>query len=286
MRAAIVLFGSVLLSACVGGAVHPGHAASAQRAPPDCKAASLQVNGHALWVDLEGSGSLTVVFEAGGGNDSTAWSDLAPRVRALGVRTFVYDRAGLGRSDVDPSAYSIGREVGALRSALDQCRVQGPIVFVGHSYGGVIGLLASARDERIAGIVLLDTIVPGFYTPERIAALLAEYRPQYAEVREKAPKLAQAMIPLMEATPQTVEALDRESIPVDLPITDVVAERSNEKTPEAIAAWKSAHQAFVAKSPSRMSVLAVGSGHKVMQDAPDLVLETVARMIATVGARH
>ncbi|HSS00326.1 MAG TPA: hypothetical protein VLM79_24880, partial [Kofleriaceae bacterium] len=63
----------------------------------------MQLNGPQLWVQVAGQGDATVVFEAGGGDDASAWDKIEPQVRMLSsVRTVVYDRAGLGHSAPAP----------------------------------------------------------------------------------------------------------------------------------------------------------------------------------------
>ena len=51
-----------------------------------CSPGRVMAGGAPLWVDLEGRGKLTIVFEAGNGNDSSVWTDIVTRVRALGMR--------------------------------------------------------------------------------------------------------------------------------------------------------------------------------------------------------
>lgn len=90
-----------------------------------------------LWVDDEGAGPVTVVFESGNGKDSTVWDAIAPRVRALGARTFAYDRAGLGRSDPAPATYTVEAELARLQRVLRMCRVRArssswPIAMAGY----------------------------------------------------------------------------------------------------------------------------------------------------------
>jgi pimeloyl-ACP methyl ester carboxylesterase len=155
-----------------------------------CLAGAVDVGPHRLWTELQGSGDTTVVFEAGGGADSAVWAEIVPRVQALGLRTLRYDRAGLGRSDPRPGAYDVRRDAQDLRTLLDRCEVTGRILVVSHSYGGFVSLLAAAADRRVAGLVLVDANVPGYFTQARLDALLAEYRPRYAELREQAPRLA------------------------------------------------------------------------------------------------
>lgn len=256
----------------------PGAGAS----PRTCGSELVDVGGRRLFVDLAGTGGLTVVFEAGGGNDSRVWAQIAPRVRAAGVRTFVYDRAGLGQSELGPAPYSIDDEVQALRSALTGCSVGAPLVLVAHSYGGAVSLLTASIDERVAGLVLLDALVPGATPKSEVDAILAEYRPQYDELRRQAPELAKAMIPMMEAYPSTVRKLDGVRLRERLPIVDVVAEHTTTHTPETETLWRRAHAAFVASARGRKSVLAAGSGHKVMQDKPDTVVAAILEVIAEV----
>lgn len=254
------------------------------KAPDRCNATSIQVNQSALWVDHRRLGRLTVVFESGGGNDSTVWAGFLEKLRPLQLGTFVYDRAGLGKSDVDPSPYSVQREVDTLATALSVCDVRGDLILVAHSYGGNIALLTAQQNRQVKGVVLLDTDVPGFNNPERVQKILDTYRPQYAEVRAKAPKLASAVIPMMEAYPATVRALDAVELPPGLPIMDIVAEKPADKTGEELAAWHAAHQAFVRQDKARTGVIAIGSGHKIVADRPDLVLQAIESLVKRMSS--
>jgi pimeloyl-ACP methyl ester carboxylesterase len=94
----------------------------------------VDVGGRRLWTSVSGAGSPTIVFEAGGGDDSSVWGALEPEVReGSRVRTFLYDRAGLGRSDPPPAGvYRIDDEAAALARALDARQVSGPGVLLAH----------------------------------------------------------------------------------------------------------------------------------------------------------
>lgn len=255
-------------------------------APLRCAGTHVAAGGASLWADLQGEGPLTVVFEAGNGNDSTVWSAVAPRVRALGIRTLVYDRAGLGRSGPLPAGYSIESEVGRLRSLLDICDVEGPILFVGASYGGAIGLLTAAADARIAGMVLVDAVVPEVATEKWAIEFRDAARPDYAAVRKEAPALAAAVIPLVEAMPQTATLLRQAQI-ADIPIIDIVADKTAVpgKDAEADKAWVSAHADFAAKGRNRSAVLATGSGHRIMIDKPEVVITAIAELAGSLETR-
>jgi pimeloyl-ACP methyl ester carboxylesterase len=240
-----------------------------------------------LWTSVAGAGSPTVVFEAGGGDDSSVWAAIEPDVREQnGVRTLVYDRAGLGRS-APPTAgeYRIEDEAAALVRALDARRLPGPIVLVAHSYGGFVATLVAARDPRVAGVVLVDANLAAFFDDAEVERLLALYTPQFPALEEQAPELAQVLIPLMRAYPETARRLRTVEYPASLPTIDIVAEHSWGATPEQNDSMRRVHAEFVAAAPeTREAVLADGSGHYVMRDRPDVVLEAIALMIARVRA--
>lgn len=267
---------AVLLGAC------------AQHAPPprpsvataSCAQAVLAIDGNKIWVDAEGAGEVTVAFEAGFGNDSTVWATLAPKIRAGGARTFVYDRAGMGKSTIDTTApYSIDNDVHILTSALTRCGIAGPIVLVGHSYGGGMSLVAASQDPRIRGVVLLDAMAPNVWPQEEVERNLVTMRAQYDEIRAQAPELAKVAIPWAEALPDTVKRIDAVRLPPTLPIIDIVAENGRDNAVSA-KLWRDAHIGFTANNRYREYILAAGSSHKVMVDKLELVVDSILRMLA------
>jgi pimeloyl-ACP methyl ester carboxylesterase len=239
-----------------------------------------------VWSEVRGDGSPTVVFEAGGGENSSVWAGVEAEVRMReGLRTFLYDRAGLGRSAPTSPPYRIDDEADALGGELDRQGIGAPVVLVAHSYGGFVATLLAAADERVAGVVLVDANLASYFDEERLDKLLATYRPQYPELERAAPELARVMIPLMEAYPATVERLRGVDIPDDIPTIDIAAERTWIDEPEDVEAFRRAHEDFVAASPAREAVFARDSSHHVMHDRPDVVLDAISRVVAKVRAR-
>lgn len=250
-----------------------------------CTTSVLTIGRNRIWVDEEGTGNVTVVFEAGFGNESGVWANITPKIRAAGARTFVYDRAGLGKSTIDTTApYSLDNDVAILRSALNACGIEGPIIMVGHSYGGAISLVLASDDDRIKGLVLIEALVPGAWPKSEVDKNLATMRSQYAEVRQQAPALAKVAIPWAEAMPATAQRIDAVRVPESLPIIDIVAEKGM-NNPETAKIWQSAHLGFTDDNPHREHVLAVGSSHKVMADQPDLVVKAILDMLQKLGGR-
>jgi len=111
------------------------------------------------WIE-SGAGTPAVILIAGRNDTALSWGPvlaaLAGRVRAV-----AYDRAGLGDSDPDLKTPSTERTVADL-SRLVNVISAGPCLVAGHSYGGLLALLlAVSRPDQLAGLVLVDPVVPG-----------------------------------------------------------------------------------------------------------------------------
>ena len=105
------------------------------------------------WVET-GSGSPAVVLEAALGEPaSLAYAGVLATV-AEQVRVIAYDRAGIGASD-PVSQVTVMSQVSDL--AAIAAAGGGPCILVGHSWGGLLVLLAAAQHpDLIAGLVLVD----------------------------------------------------------------------------------------------------------------------------------
>ncbi|TWH20707.1 alpha/beta fold hydrolase [Prauserella rugosa] len=112
---------------------------------------------HAL--DRGTAGDLpTVVFESGLVSPLQSWSwvqgDLAAR-----TRTISYERAGTGWSEPGPAPRSVPRLAEELRALLTALEVTGPVVLVGHSFGGlVVRCFAGSHPQHVAGVVFADSL--------------------------------------------------------------------------------------------------------------------------------
>lgn len=250
-------------------------------------ASHVDVGGYRLWTRVLGSGSPTVVFESGGGDDASAWSTVEPEIRARGgVTTVTYDRAGLGRSEPSPGPYRIDAEATALATALTARGVTGEIVPVAHSYGGFVSWLLAARDPRVVGLVFVDANLPEFFDPAQVARLSERFQRVAPIMEQKAPRVARVMIPVMDALPATTARMRATPLATTLPVIDIVPERTWVDLPEEVDAIRRAHTEFVAASPQRERVFATDSGHYVMQDRPELVVEAVVRLLGRLRARE
>ena len=229
-----------------------------------------------LAVERRGEGATSVIFVHGNGNASMAdWQSVAPAVAELGTATLVYDRAGHGRSPLFQRPYRLDDEVESLIALTKDAAKRGPVIVVGHSFGGIVSALAASKSDTIDGMVFVDAPLPGFFTEEMAERERERYRPQFAMLRERAPDLAEAIIPRLEAFPQIAREHMGAAYPADLPTVVIKADVSAYEDPRSIAAEERGVAAFVAASPWRHLMRAEGSSHQVMRDRPDVVIAAV-----------
>lgn len=254
-------------------------------ADPACAGGLVEVGDYALHTTVEGEGSVTVLFESGNGNDGTVWEDMARRLAARGVKTLRYDRAGLGQSEQRPGeGYDVRRESLALRGLMDACAVEGPVLMMAHSYGGMIASLTAAADDRIEALMLLDTNNPDTETAARTELLQSLYRPQYDAVREQDPALAKHIIPIMEAWGETAALVRETSIPDDVPVYQFVRGIPGSDQDD-LEEWHRGQQAYANRGPYRWMVVAPGMGHRVAQERPDWVEASALQLIDWLEAK-
>jgi pimeloyl-ACP methyl ester carboxylesterase len=128
------------------------------RFPPP--GALVDIGGHRLHLNCSGAGSPTVVLDSALGGSSMSWSLVQPALARI-TRVCSYDRAGFGWSDAGPFPRTAGRIADELRRLLARAAVEPPFVLVGHSFGGLVVRVFTARHPRdVAGLVLVDPAHP------------------------------------------------------------------------------------------------------------------------------
>jgi hypothetical protein len=150
----------VVLAACSGS---PGSTTEPPR-PSVSPTASIEladVGGYKLAYECAGTGSPTVVLEAGytASGIDTYGGTILPEL-AHDTRVCTYDRAGDGLSDARPESVTPvtgGTQAKELRAMLTAAGAEPPFVVVGHSYGGMVAReFARLYPSDVAGLVLLD----------------------------------------------------------------------------------------------------------------------------------
>ena len=173
---------ATLLLIAVGGALATVSAATGRTAE-SASGQMVDVGGHRLYIECTGSGSPTVVLQAGLGASSSSWAGIAPNV-AASTTVCAYDRAGHGRSEEAAGPQDGIALATDLHTLLERAGVAGPYVLVAHSSGGpYVRVFAARYPDQVAGMVLLDAQpaeaftalpdYPGFYQMYRFATALA-----------------------------------------------------------------------------------------------------------------
>ena len=176
-RSLVVVLASVLVVGCGGTATKESRPQRTLTLKGGPSGGRFDVGGHSLYLECAGSGSPTVVLEAGFGGASQDWANVAPAL-GLTTRTCAYDRAGLGASDPIPGVHDPCDEVKDLERLLRRAHIPPPYVLVGHSYGGLlVRLFAHAHPGETGGVVLVDALGSNAYRRE-----LAGWPPSIAPV--------------------------------------------------------------------------------------------------------
>jgi pimeloyl-ACP methyl ester carboxylesterase len=114
------------------------------------------VGQHRLHLYCSGTGTPTVVLEAGLGGNHLDWIRAQPELSKT-TQVCSYDRAGYGWSTVE-------RISGELQLLLRNAGIGGPIILVGHSFGGMLSLYYTAHNaDQVIGLVLIDSMHPDQY---------------------------------------------------------------------------------------------------------------------------
>lgn len=122
--------------------------------------------GHGRWVDIgdrrrlfvreQGSGGLTVLFEAGIAATNLNWFHIQEQVSRF-TGTASYDRGGLGWSSPCRTARTPANIAAELHEMLGRAGIKPPYVLVGHSFGGlVVRRFALLYPQEVASLVLVD----------------------------------------------------------------------------------------------------------------------------------
>ncbi|WP_327188776.1 alpha/beta fold hydrolase [Streptomyces xinghaiensis] len=231
----------------------------------------------------QGNGS-AIVLDSGGGEYSTQWKDIVPKLHAAtGATVITYDRAGLGKSDVVPGAWKVRSAVSDLKAGLKQLGIAKDVTLVSHSQAGEIAnYLAQDNPEMLSGAVLVDANLPQFFTDEQIPRLVAGAQPE-VDAAKKDPEKPEnrQLISTAEGFAAAHKAFHKVTWPASVPVTVMVSEKTPfAGSPEDAQRWRDAAASFAQQAPNRTLVTAKGTSHELPTDRPDLVLKEIEAMFA------
>jgi pimeloyl-ACP methyl ester carboxylesterase len=279
----------------------PG-ASARELATPSAHTGAFDVEeGRKLFLNCAGSGSPTVILEAGAGGGASAWTQVQAEIAAF-ARVCSYDRANIpgGASDPAQKPRTAGDVVADLHAALAASGVPGPFVLVGHSDGGLfVRLYASLHPDEVVGLVLVDAVSENLEEAE--AALLEELLTPEQLSQYQAALEQQANAPFvarvddeqvdMAASSAEMRAARSDSPLRPMPLfvlTHGVPSPPAPGEPPAIARdkeriWQQVQDELALLVPNAKHLVVRDSGHIIQQEQPGAVIDAIRQVVEAVN---
>jgi len=131
-------------------------AATAAVADPKPPGKLVDIGGRRLHLYCIGSGSPTVIVEAGSSSFSIDFALVQPAIAKL-VQVCTYDRAGMAWSDPGPTQATVEQTMDDLHLLLTKAAIRPPYVILGASLGGLFARSYQRRyPAEVVGVVMDD----------------------------------------------------------------------------------------------------------------------------------
>ena len=269
--------------------------------------------GRSLYVTCRGVGAPTVMMVAGLKASADDWASSENNQESVlsGVSRIThvcaYDRPGTPVGEQPSRSTPVAQPTTAADAAADldallrAAHLPGPVVLVGHSYGGLIArLMAQTYPGLVAGLVLVDALSEGLQEAETLAQWamqrvlmqgeiiqsVAEYPAleridpdrSFDQMRAATPLHAMPMVVLSAdrpVGPQVQALIANGTLPKDVPpdfgsITD--------------AAQFQAQARLARLVPGERHITGTNSGHDIHRERPALVIAAITDVIDAVRA--
>ena len=288
---------------------------SVDQALPQAPGQLIDLGGRKLHLYCTGSGPPTVILEAGAGSFSTDWVLIQTEI-AKTTRVCSYDRAGYGWSDPGPEWDTVTQVESDLHAALNKAGVHAPLVLVGHSMGGLFArwYQHEHRDD-VVGMVLIESY-------ETTAPVNGKQVPLYTLTKEQLQANLPPPSSLKKPPLPTEVHPPFDKLPPSLQKTHVLLERhffetlDFNKGPEMMESWRAGitklhgaslmpdslhgiplfvisredmnddegqqQKALAHQSAHSRWEIAVGSGHFVQLERPELVIDAITNVLRGV----
>jgi pimeloyl-ACP methyl ester carboxylesterase len=147
----------------------------------------VNIGTHSLDIRCQSQGSNpTVVIDTGVGDTLERWSDIQTEIAKF-THVCTYNRAGYGSSEPGPFPRHSQRLANELHVLLENARIKGSYVLVGHSLGKLnTQIFADRYPDQFAGQILLDPPPTPFITGQAFPELYQMLANQTAEFQNMA----------------------------------------------------------------------------------------------------
>ncbi len=268
----------------------------------------VDVGGYRLHINCTGTGSPTVVIEAGLGGWSLTWNSVQEEV-AKTTRVCTYDRAGMGYSEASTLPRTAEQFATELHTLLERADIAGPYVLAGHSLGGLtVRIFVHEYPTEVAGVVLIESMSPGQMTqsPMEIAPQTS-YQPsafslpfllgRIGLVRVLAeplgliqtlPPQTQAAYAAFAVTPRTAQEWVDELLSLQVSVAQAAAITTFGDVPLIVVTaalnqqtdWQTMQSELLLLSSNSQQMIAENSGHNIEIEQPEAAVAAIVNMVA------
>ncbi len=316
-RILIGIFGSVIVL-LISGLVFQYAATKIDEGKYPAPGKMVEMGGYRLHLNCTGTGSPTVILDAGFGGGVLDWVSVQPEIAKF-TRVCSYDRAGNYWSETSPNRRTSGQIVKELHTLLLNAGIQDPYVLVGHSVGGAnMQLYVGQFPDEVAGMVLVDsshaeqrTRLPEKYKPPAILPFLIKvFAPiGVARLINSTKTTGQETITPLNAPERIAMSSSTKSLYAYANELDLIETSFNEvgSTPMHLGAkplivltrgkaesvpgmteeetdlttqgWLKLQAELAKRSSGGKQIIAEKSGHYIQFDQPELVIESIRQVV-------
>lgn len=264
----------------------------------------ISLRSHRLHVDCRGKGDVTVLLETGLGGSSLEWIPIQEKLLSRAV-VCLYDRAGYAWSDPSPDSRNARQLAWDAHQMLTALKVNGPLVLVGHSFGGfIVRMLAEHRKNDLIGMVLVDAshedqidrfeklggpsvmpkngksfVLSTTGVPENLPESIRVKIAALGRMRKTYNATHGEMAEFRESARQVRLRRRRLDVPLTVLSRGIDPYGSDAVGQEKSAIWTELQNDLVTMSSQGQLVVAAKSGHHVHVDEPDLVVDAIETLI-------
>lgn len=237
--------------------------------------------------NIKGTGSPVVVFESGLGEILKGWEQIQDSISKIAT-TVSYDRLGLGESSATEKPRTIDNLTNELNDFLEDNKVDGPYILVGHSLGGfIIRKFQDSYPEKVLGLIFVDPSHENLM--ERILATKAEAE---ADMMTKGMNGFYATKPIaiqneFKEIPNMEKEMKTIDFPKNIPITLIASYQIPPPPfkPEDIEIKKELFNDWIEDKPKAKLISTVKSGHYIHYSEPTIVINAIIEMIKNVRGK-
>ena len=241
----------------------------------------VSVGTHRLHFKIIKGKSTPILFESGNGNDGSVWESLLQGIHeGTGATLITYDRAGLGKSEIDTTAISFKQEIKDLNHALNKLGFKKDYFLVAHSFGGMYASeFAQTNRGKVRGAVFIDVSTPCNLSNEyttRVKNSISE------EIWKMLKQHKTGLYYTLNKFPETAEYMSQRYISNSIPLTVIVADHYKPtqqigETEQDMLNWKECLK-DLGNLPNHKYVATEDTDHKVWEKAPDTVIKEVSEL--------